>query len=249
MTTFGGALHRDNTGVRTSAELVGAKWKLWTRRDDGDDAAIGATTDAAVSNPATAATALARLASIAGALRVSAAALLKDEDAAHADGDAGVAVWAVRRDTAASGVSAAGDYATVNVDALGRLWVRDGRVPGYSSDATPVAATSGVVSNTAAVATLAGAASVTTWLTGFEITAGGATAAGMVTVTAAGLLGGTLSWAFGVPAGVGDPARPLIVQLPAPIPASAVNTAIVITCPALGAGNTHACATAHGFRA
>ncbi len=52
----------------------------------------------------------------------SAGHLGKAEDAAHASGDTGVAVLAVRRDTAAHGVSADGDYATLNVNSAGRLW-------------------------------------------------------------------------------------------------------------------------------
>jgi hypothetical protein len=44
------------------------------------------------------------------------------EDTAHVSGDIGTEMLAVRRDTAASGVSADGDYATLNVDSTGRLW-------------------------------------------------------------------------------------------------------------------------------
>lgn len=47
--------------------------------------------------------------------------LTKTEDAAAGSGDAGVAMLAVRRDTASSGVDADGDYATLNVDSAGRL--------------------------------------------------------------------------------------------------------------------------------
>jgi hypothetical protein len=50
----------------------------------------------------------------------------KAEDAAHASGDTGVAVWAVRRNTAASGTSADGDYASLNVDTNGLLWTNVG---------------------------------------------------------------------------------------------------------------------------
>lgn len=45
------------------------------------------------------------------------------EDAAHADGDAGVQVLAVRRDADTSLVGATGDYAPLQVDANGRLKV------------------------------------------------------------------------------------------------------------------------------
>lgn len=56
-----------------------------------------------------------------GDVATSAASLGKAEDAGHSSGDAGVMALAVRRDTAASGASNDGDYATLNVDANGRL--------------------------------------------------------------------------------------------------------------------------------
>lgn len=46
----------------------------------------------------------------------------KAEDAAHTTGDTGVAMLAVRRDTAAVGSGTDGDYSTINVDASGRVW-------------------------------------------------------------------------------------------------------------------------------
>lgn len=45
------------------------------------------------------------------------------EDTAHVSGDMGVECLTVRRDTPASGTSADGDYATLNTDANGRLYV------------------------------------------------------------------------------------------------------------------------------
>lgn len=45
----------------------------------------------------------------------------KAEDAAHASGDTGVAMLAVRRDSAAVGSGTDGDYSTLNVDATGQL--------------------------------------------------------------------------------------------------------------------------------
>lgn len=55
----------------------------------------------------------------------SAANLGKAEDAAHASSDTGVAMLAVRRDTAAVGSGTDGDYSTVNVDSAGHVWTRD----------------------------------------------------------------------------------------------------------------------------
>lgn len=52
---------------------------------------------------------------------VGASNLGKTEDNAHASGDVGVMVLAVRRDTPASGVSDDGDYTALSVDDVGRL--------------------------------------------------------------------------------------------------------------------------------
>lgn len=101
---------------------------------------------------------------------------------------------------------------------------------------------------TAIAATLAAAAGATTYITGFEVTGTGATAGSTIVVTVTGILGGTLSYELAIPAGVGTPINPLIVEFPSPIPASALNTAIVVNVPSFGAGNTNAAVTAHGFQ-
>ncbi len=51
------------------------------------------------------------------------AALSKAEDVAHSSGDTGIQVLAVRKDTAEEMAGTAGDYAPLEVDALGRLHV------------------------------------------------------------------------------------------------------------------------------
>lgn len=107
--------------------------------------------------------------------------------------------------------------------------------------------TSGNVANGSAVATLAAKAGYVTHISGFEITGAGATAAANVVATLTGLLGGTRSYIVVAPAGVNAPLQPLVVSFAEPLPASDENTAIVVTLPALGAGNTHACVNAHGF--
>lgn len=48
-------------------------------------------------------------------------ALSKAEDAAHTSGDAGIQLLAVRKDTAAALASTDGDYAPLELDAIGRL--------------------------------------------------------------------------------------------------------------------------------
>ena len=67
-------------------------------------------------------------------------------------------------------------------------------------------------------------------------------------MTVAGTITGTLSYIFTFPAGVLIAAQPLNVQFPVPIPASAVNTTIVVTLPSGGTGNTNAAAVAAGFQ-
>lgn len=54
-----------------------------------------------------------------------ATSLGKAEDAAHASGDTGVAILAVRRDAPAPGSGTDGDYSTVNVGANGGVWTTD----------------------------------------------------------------------------------------------------------------------------
>jgi hypothetical protein len=113
---------------------------------------------------------------------------------------------------------------------------------------TAVAGTSGDVANASAAASLAAVASKTNYLTGFSITFSGATAASIVVATVTGLLGGTLSFVVAVPAGATVGGTPIIVDLAVPHPASAANTAITVTLPALGAGNAHACTNVRGIQ-
>lgn len=118
---------------------------------------------------------------------------------------------------------------------------------GLPPGATSVAVSSGNVAAAAAVAALPAVASKTNYCTGFQVTASGATTGLPVSVTLAGILGGTLTYTFVFPAGVLVPATPLTVSFPAPIPASAVNTAITLTCPSGGSGNTNATANIQGY--
>lgn len=116
------------------------------------------------------------------------------------------------------------------------------------SDATMIGATSGNVANASAAASLPAVAAVTNFLAGVEITFAGATGALNVIATITGLLGGTRSYICTVPAGVAVQGTPLLLRFDPPIPSSAVNTAIVVTLPALGAGNTHACVNISGYK-
>jgi hypothetical protein len=112
----------------------------------------------------------------------------------------------------------------------------------------PIVAASGNVANTNAVATLAAAPGKTTFITGFRCDAAGATAGLAVSLTVAGLLGGTLTYAFTFPTGAAVGAWPVEHLFVPPLAASTVNTAIVVTLPAGGAGNTNATCNATGFQ-
>ena len=98
-----------------------------------------------------------------------------------------------------------------------------------------------------ATATLAGVAAKTNYLAGFSVTGTGATAALPAIVTVTGILGGTLSYIYGFAAGALVANRPLVVAFDPPIPASAVNTAIAVSCPTSGTGGTHNAVVAHGY--
>ena len=118
---------------------------------------------------------------------------------------------------------------------------------GSSSAQTPVTA-----SNTgAAVAITASLPAVSgkfTYITGFQVTGAGATAASVVTVTVTGTVNGTMSYNVVAPAGVTTSITQLVVSFPVPVPSSAVNTAVVVNVPSLGAGNTNSAVAAQGFQ-
>lgn len=135
----------------------------------------------------------------------------------------------------------------------------DGKTKTFATHASPaptgnlpsggvIGGASGNVANASAVATLAGASGKTTYIMGFECTASGATAASVQNLTVTGILGGTKTYTFVFPSGATAQATPLVVEFPTPLPASATNTAIVVTLPAGGAGNTNASCNAHGFQ-
>lgn len=120
--------------------------------------------------------------------------------------------------------------------------------------ATPVANSSGNVAAASAVATLPAVAGKMTYIEGFDVTGTGATAASIVTGTVTGLPStiGTLSFNLLIPAGattnIGTNGV-FSVRFPTPLPASALNTTIVVTFGSFGTGNTNACVTAYGFQA
>jgi hypothetical protein len=98
-------------------------------------------------------------------------------------------------------------------------------------------------------ATLTGSAGRMTYLEGFDVTGGGATAASIVEISTTGL-SNNLKWEMNVLAGVAGPVNAqggLFIRFPTPIPSSATNTNITVTLPSLGAGNTNASITVYGY--
>ena len=65
-------------------------------------------------------------------------ALAKSEDVAHASGDKGIMALVVRKDTAAALAGADGDYAPLEVDASGRLWVNVGAMAALPAGANNI---------------------------------------------------------------------------------------------------------------
>jgi hypothetical protein len=198
---------------------------------DGADVAEGAKADAAITNPATAGSVIAFLKGI--------VSLLSGNLKVVGPNNSGTALTGAPVRIAGSDGT---NTLNIKTDNFGLL-LSGGWRPG-----TPVSNDSGNVANANAVATLPAAVGKTTWITGFTLRAAGATSASVVTATITGLLGGTKSYTFTFPAGATTAADSINVQFSQPMPGSAANTAIVVTLPAGGAGNTNATATAEGFQ-
>lgn len=136
------------------------------------------------------------------------------------------------------------DQLMPRLNAAGTAW------EAHPSDAAllpPFTISSADVANAAAVATLPAVAGKTAYITGFEVWAAGATSSTLTYVTVSGIAGGSISWPFAAPTGATTQAAPLIVTLPMAKPASAQNTAISVTLPALGIGNAQARTVVKGF--
>jgi len=111
-----------------------------------------------------------------------------------------------------------------------------------------ITASSGNVAAATATATLPAVAGKTTYLSGLMITGSGATAGLPVSVTVTGLAGGTMTFTYCAAAGVLVANTPLYIDFDPDMPGSAVNTAIVVTCPSLGAGNTNNTVSVWGYQ-
>lgn len=108
-------------------------------------------------------------------------------------------------------------------------------------------ASSGNVANATATATFAASLQQTNYLSGFEVTTGGITIGACVNLTITGLTGGTLTYPYCAPTGVTVGAYPFSMQFIPPLSGAAINTAITVSLPALGAGNTNAAVNIHGY--
>lgn len=111
-----------------------------------------------------------------------------------------------------------------------------------------ITATSGTVAAGVAAASLAAAAGKVTYICGFAITSAGSTGAAVVAPTITGIVTGTMTFAYASVAGATLSNQPLVVPFRDCISASAVNTAIVVSLPSLGAGNTNATVNAWGYQ-
>lgn len=130
-------VNTDQSGKATTAYYADrgdgtSAWYAIKRVFNGGDVAQGATTDAAVTNPASSASVVAllkglltHLATIITALGTGTTALGKAEDAAHTSGDTGIMALGVRRDTAVASSDTSGDFEPLQTDSIGRLRVSD----------------------------------------------------------------------------------------------------------------------------
>jgi hypothetical protein len=112
--------------------------------------------------------------------------------------------------------------------------------------AVPQIATSGAVAAAIAAATLPAVPDQYTWLSGFDIDGGGATAASLVVVTVTGLQGGTITFTLGVPAGATLPVS-LEKRFPDWLRSSGKNIGITVSAASFGVGNTRAVTNVYGF--
>jgi len=148
---------------------------------------------------------------------------------------------------------------TLSVEGLGTPGAQSGLLLTVQGDpaATPIpvtlpAVTAPIPVNASATgghavqaATLAAAVGKTTRCSGFQVTGAGATAASVVTVTLTGPAA-TQNYVIAVPAGATVGIAPLVVSFVPPLEASATNTAIVVSVPDFGAGNTAVAVAAQG---
>lgn len=119
-----------------------------------------------------------------------------------------------------------------------------------NNNATPLAATSGNVAAAIATATLPASPGRMTYITGFQVTSSGATAASIVDITVGNLgvpSSTILHYELSVAGAATTTNEPLVVTFDPPLPATGLNTTISVVCPSLGAGNTNSAVNAIGY--
>jgi hypothetical protein len=126
-----------------------------------------------------------------------------------------------------------------------------GRSITYTYDTPPVLCLEASATGAAGAqtATLPATAGRMTYIEGFDVSGGGATAASVINITVTGITN-TTNHSTTILAGVTGPMNAqgvYSVRFPTPIPASANNTAIVVNVPSFGAGCTLQSVNAYGF--
>jgi hypothetical protein len=114
--------------------------------------------------------------------------------------------------------------------------------------ATQLTNSNGNAANAQAQATFAAVSGKTNYITGMTVCGGGSTAGLATFVTLAGVSGGSLFYPIVAPIGALVGFAPLTVVFNPPLAASAANTAITATLPALGAGGLAAGVSITGYR-
>ena len=114
--------------------------------------------------------------------------------------------------------------------------------------ANPIYATSGNQANAVAAAALVADPNRYNYLTRFDISGSGATAASVTTVTVSGLAGGvTLTYKITTLAGATSALEPKPFVFDPPLKSNAKNTAITVSMAAIGAGNLYAIVNVYGY--
>lgn len=152
-------------------------------------------------------------------------------------GDAILAGWILRETTGLAGaIVELFDGADTTGVLVGSFGMSAGSDISASQSAQAATASG---ANAQQVATITPGAGVTAFLQSFRITGLGATAASTVTATLTGVQGGTINYPVSVPAGVTVPITPVTDTFGTTgLQASGPATAISLTLPAFGAGNT-----------
>lgn len=112
-----------------------------------------------------------------------------------------------------------------------------------------VLATSGNVAAGVAAATIPAVPGKLNYITGFSVTGTGATVGQAVVITVTGLSGGTITFTIASVTGATVANAAFNYEFPAPVPASAINTAIAVSCATLGAGSTNNVTNIFGYYA